>query len=133
MKKILRAFLIEVGGLYLVTRLASGIVFDDGIKGLIITGVALTLASYLIKPIINILILPLNLMTFGLFRWVSQAITLYVVDLILPNFKIIGFSFSGIVTDYISIPPIALTGIISYIAFSLLLSILTTFIFWFIG
>lgn len=131
MKRILRSFLIEIGTFYLVSQIASGIVFKNGIEGLVAAGVALTIASFLVKPIINILLLPINLLTFGVFKWISQAITLFIVDLILPQMDIVSFNFMGLTSKWIDIPAVHLSNIVLvYIAFSLLLSIISGIIYW---
>ena len=130
MKKILRTIVLETVTLYLITLFTSGINLGGGFKGLLITGLALSVATYLIKPLINILILPLNLITFGLFKWVNQAITLYLIDLILPDFSITGFSFHALQTAYFSLPSISLSGGLAYVSFSLLISIISSVAFW---
>lgn len=130
MKKIFRTIVLETVTLYLITQFTSGIHLGGGFKGLIITGLALSFATYLIKPLINILILPLNLITFGLFKWVNQAITLYLIDLILPDFSITGFSFHALQTPYLAIPSINLDGGLAYVSFSLLISTISSVAFW---
>jgi uncharacterized membrane protein YvlD (DUF360 family) len=74
MKKFFTVFSREVIALYVVTQIAQGIVFANFIEGLIITGVALAIARYLVKPIINILLLPINLATLGLFKLPFQIL-----------------------------------------------------------
>ena len=131
MKRILRSFVIEIGALYLVSQIASGMEFADGFISLAITGVALCLATFLVKPIINILLLPLNLVTFGLFKWISRAVTLFLVDLILADFTITSFGFGGLSSKWIDVPALTLNSApLAYIAFSLLLSIIGAIIYW---
>lgn len=131
MKRILRSFLIEIGCLFLVTQVASGIEFKNGLESLVIAGVALTLATFVAKPIINILLLPLNLVTFGVFKWISQAVTLFLVDLVLNDFAVTKFAFMGYNTTWVYVPPLELGNIVlAYIAFSLLISIIGGVIYW---
>ena len=130
MKRILRHYVIETVSLYLVSRISSGMVFERGIESMLLVGLGITIAHLVVKPIINILILPLNLVTFGLFKWVSSAITLYIVTLIVPGFKIVGFNFLGYSSVWFDLPPFSLTGLFAFVAFSFLLSFLTTFIYW---
>lgn len=132
MKRILRHYVIDTFSLYAVTLVATGVVFEKGTHTLLLAGVGITTAMLLAKPIINILLLPLNLVTFGLFRWVSSAIALYLTTLVVPGLKIIGFHFSGLTSKWIDIPPLNFSGVLAYIAFSFLLSILISFIFWLI-
>jgi uncharacterized membrane protein YvlD (DUF360 family) len=107
-----------------------GMNFDRGFETLFITGGALAVATMLAKPIINILLLPINLVTFGFFKWVSSAIALYLVTLVVPGFKIIQFSFTGVATRFFDIPSISFEGTLAYIAFSFLLSLITSVLFW---
>jgi len=132
MKGIFRLYLIETFSLYLISSIATGIVLEKGLLTLLLAGLGLTVASSIAKPIINLLLLPLNLMTFGLFRFISSAIALYLVTLIVPGFKLSGFYFSGFSSNWFDLPSISLTGILAFIAFSLVLSVLTTFLHWLI-
>lgn len=130
MKTILKHFIINTVSLYGVSLVVSGIFFADGTYSLLLAGIVLTLASMVIKPIINLLLLPLNLITFGLFRWVGFAITLYLVTLIVPGFKLIDFVFKGFASYWFTIPAISLPGILAFIAFSFLISIIASFGYW---
>lgn len=107
-------------------------VFEKGIETLLLTGFGLTIASLIAKPIINILLLPVNLITFGLFRWVAAVAVLYIVIMVVPGFKIINFNFGGYTSLWIDLPVIAFTGFLAVIAFSFLHSIISSFIYWLI-
>lgn len=130
MKRVLRHFVIDTFSLWVISQIAEGLVFENGIRTLALAGVGLTLSSLLAKPVINLLLFPINLITFGLFRWVSSAIVLYLVTLFVKDFKIVSFNFPGLYSVWIDLPPLTLSGIVSFIAFSLLLSIVSSFIFW---
>mgnify|MGYP001578587732 CR=1 FL=1 len=86
--------------------------------------------SLLAKPIINMLLIPLNLITFGLFRWVSSAVVLYIVTLIVKDFKLVAFSFVGYSSKWIDIPALNFQGLWAYVAFAFILSIITSFVYW---
>jgi uncharacterized membrane protein YvlD (DUF360 family) len=88
MKKIVNIFAIEVASLFIATQIASGIVFQNGLEGLFVAGVALAIAAYFVRPVVNILLLPLNLVTLGLFKFIGHAVTLFIVDLALNQFLI---------------------------------------------
>ncbi len=132
MKRILRHFVVDTFSFWAVSQIAAGLVFQEGFKTLIIAGAALTIVSLLAKPVINLLLLPLNLVTFGLFRWVASAVVLYLVTLIVKDFKIEGFLYAGFSNKWIDIPAIQLSGIGAFIAFAFLLSFITSFIYWLI-
>jgi len=132
MKTILRHFVIDTYCLYLVSIIASGMQFGNGFSTLLLAGFAITIVSIFAKPIINILLLPINLITFGLFRWVASSIVLYLTTLIVHSFKIIYFHFPGLSSKWIDIPNLDFSGILSYIGFSFLLSLVSSFIYWLI-
>ncbi|BCX14881.1 MAG: hypothetical protein KatS3mg088_564 [Patescibacteria group bacterium] len=129
-KKVIKIFAIEVLALYIINQLISGLVFENGTKTFLITAVALSIAAYLVKPIINLLILPLNLITFGFFRWISSAVALYLVTLAVNQFKIERFFFPGYENVWFSIPKLDFRGFLAIIFYSLTLSILTSIISW---
>jgi putative membrane protein len=132
MKRILRHFVIDSVSIFLVSSIASGLYFEKGIETLLLTGLGLTIASLIAKPIINILLLPVNLITFGLFRWVAAVAVLYIVTLVVPGFKISGFNFVGYTSLWFDIPAVVFSGYIAYIAFSFLHSLISSFIYWLI-
>ncbi|MBI3443324.1 phage holin family protein [Candidatus Woesebacteria bacterium] len=130
MKTILRHYVIDTVSLYLVSRIASGLVFEKGMESLLLTGAALALVSILAKPIINLLLLPLNLITFGLFRWISGVVALYLVTILVPGFKIAGFASSSFLVWGFQLPAFAFAGISALIAFSFLISLVTSLVYW---
>ena len=130
MKKILRHYVTDTFSLWVVSQITSGMYFDQGIYTLLISGIGITMVSLIAKPVINIMLLPINLVTYGLFRWVSSAVVIYLVTLIVPGFKVVNFIFAGLSSRWIDIPALNFNGLLAYIAFSFLLSVLTSFIYW---
>lgn len=129
MRTILKHFLINTGTLYFISTMASGIEFSNGLTTLVITGAVLTLASMLVRPLINLLLLPINLITFGLFKWVSFAITLYLVTLLVTGFKISDFVFPGYSTYWFNLPQITLYGFFAFLAFSFIISFVSSTVY----
>ncbi len=132
MKRILRHYVIDTFVLFSVSRIASGLHFESGIETILLAGAGLTVASLLFKPVINLLLLPINLITFNLFRWVSSAVALFLVTLVVPGFRITSFSFAGLATNWFSLPSIDLRGFLAYVAYSFVFSLISSFIYWLI-
>ena len=132
MKKLFRIYIIETLALYTASKIAFGIIFENGLETILLSGFALAVGTVVIRPVINMLLLPINLITFNLFKWVSSAVTIYLVTLAIPGFKIINFSFGGIVSETISLPAIDLTGIGAIIAFSFVVAMITGLLYWII-
>jgi len=106
--------------------------FENGLRSLILAGIGMTLVSLFAKPVITILLLPINLITFGFFRWIASGIVLYLVTLIIKDFKITKFIFGGLAGKWIEIPPIHFEGILKYVGFAFLVSLISSFIYWLI-
>jgi putative membrane protein len=132
MKRILRHFIIDTYCLYLIINVAQGIKLENNLTTLILAGIAVTFVSLIAKPVINLLLLPINLITFGFFRWIASAIVLYLTTLIIPSFKILFFDFPGISSRWIDIPHIHLNGFLAYVGFSFLFSLIVSIIYWLI-
>lgn len=63
---------------------------------LIIASVVVTILFQLIKPILNVLLLPVNVITLGLFSSVINTILLYVAMYLVPGFTITPMIVLGI-------------------------------------
>lgn len=126
MRGLIKHFIINTAALYIISLFTHGMVFSGGTYTLVVTGAVLMLASFIVRPIINILLLPINLITFGFFKWIGYAVTLYLVTLIVPGFKIVNFVFSGYNSYWVSIPSLSLNGVLAVIAFSFLISFISS-------
>src|SRR3990167_4578473 len=126
MKNLLRQYIIDLTALYFVSTFASGMVFAKGIQTALLAAAGLTVFSILAKPLINLLLLPINLITFGLFRWASSVVALYLVTLVVPGFAINSFAFPGFATKLIIFPPVNLHGVLALVAFSFIISLFSS-------
>ncbi|MBI4058639.1 phage holin family protein [Candidatus Microgenomates bacterium] len=130
-RPLIRSFAVTAISLWAAATLAGGgIVFSQGTNTFAIATLALSIANHFIKPFLNLLLLPINLISLGLFRWVTNVVLLYVVTLVVPGFKIMFFNFSGFVWQGISIPAFNVSGIIALLAVSFVISFITSFIHW---
>lgn len=130
MKKIIRHYVYDTFALFTASKIATGIVYEKDVETILLAGLGITVAMLLVKPIINILLLPINLITFGLFRFVSSAIALYLVTLVVPGFKILGFYFGGFSSKWLDVPELDFSGVLSFVGFSFIISFIISFVFW---
>lgn len=130
MRRILKYFLVCASSLYIVSETTVGLEFAKGAETFLLASAALTVASILAKPVINLLLLPINLITFGLFRWLSYGVILYLVTLVVDGFKVNGFQFAGFTSTWFDIPPVNFEGLLAYIAYALYLALLTSVFHW---
>lgn len=131
MKRLIRAFVIASVALWLVENIAPGaLTFEEGLATLALAGLALAIVNFFIRPLINLLLLPINLVTLGTLRWIANVITLYLVTLIVPGFSVSAFVFEGFSYQGFSIPSFSFGTIASFIIISLLISVFSSFFFW---
>jgi putative membrane protein len=129
-KGLLRSFLVHAGILWFIATNVGGIDYSSDIKILLGAALALTFVDSLIKPLINLFLLPFNLVTLGAFRWVSSVVALFLTTLIVPGFAIRAFAYPGLVTEYFIIPSLTLSLLGAYILIAILVSFLISLIFW---
>jgi len=130
MKKHLRLFLFNATALWLVTYFLKGVTYSGGWLTIAWASLALTFVNLVIKPLIKLLLLPINLLTLGAFRWLINVAILYLVTILIPQFKIQAFLFSGLNYQGFIIPSCHLAKFSVYVVASLLISLITTFLLW---
>lgn len=130
MKRVIRAFAIYALILWFLATYIGGVEFGNDAKTLLFGALALTLAELFLKPIINLLLLPFNLVTLGVFRWVSNGLMLYIATLLVPGFLLVPFTYPGFSSNLFIIPSIQLGLVGGYIFLSFILSIIASFVFW---
>lgn len=109
MKHLLRSFIFNAAALYLANYLIPGFsIASDFWQTLLLASAALFLLNTLLKPIFNLLLMPINLLTLGLFRWVINVINLFILTRIIPQLTINAFFFPGASLAGISFPAVSL-------------------------
>ena len=132
MKTLIKSLLVNLVSLFIVAKVVNAFSFANGYETMVIAGIVLGLVNLFVKPLINILLLPINLITLGAFRWIVNVVTLFLVTLIVPQFQIIGFEFAGYAINGISIPAYSATGFLALILDTFLLSVISGFLHWLI-
>lgn len=130
MKKYLRFFLFNLVSLWLVTNIVAGFTYGNDYLILIKSAAFLTLINLLIKPLINLLLLPINLITLGTFRWLGNVIALFLVTMFVPQLKIASFTFPGFIYQGFIIPSLHLTVFWVLFAASFIISLTYSFLLW---
>lgn len=132
MKTILRNFFINFGAIWITTQIIPAISLTGGIKGLLIGALAFMVANMLLVPILKVLLLPLNLLTLGLFAWLSNVLALYFLVNVVPYFKIGSYTFSGLYWEGFALPAVDLNVFQVVIIASFLLGFIIHFTNWLI-
>lgn len=127
----LRTVAINLLSIYLAANVLSGvIIYVGGYRTLFMAALAIALVNLFVRPVINLLLLPINLITLGMFRWISNLVTLFLVTRLIPNLQIHAFIFSGLDLGYLVIPEIAFSAFMSFVVATLTLTVIFHFLYW---
>lgn len=132
MKTLLRNILLNAGVLWLTTQLLPSFNISGGFQGLLIGASAFMLASIILVPLLRILLLPLNLLTVGIFAWLSNVIALYILVTMVPYFVLNEYFFTGTQINGFIIPPMILSKFQVAAVASLIIGLITHFVKWLI-
>lgn len=132
MKTMLRHTAVYSLALFLLNQINGGLIVEGGFTTYIFGGFALHLLFMLLKPILNILSLPLNLITLGLFSFLTNTIILYLATVFVPQIKISSFVFPGAKFAGFIVPVVSFNTFFAFVVSALLLSVIVGFIEWLI-
>ena len=130
LKKYLRAFFYNLIALWIIVQFIEGVFFEGGYPTLLLAALALTVVNLLVKPLIKLLFLPINLVTLGAFRWLVNVIALYLVTIIVPQFRVEGFIFPGYQYQGFIVPSMNLSVFWVLFLTSFFLSLMTSLLYW---
>lgn len=123
MKKFIRLSLLNTFSLFITSAFFAGLLVPNDLLSLVSAGAIFTLINYLVKPIIKLFLLPINLITLGLFRWIANVFVLVVLTKIVSTVSITAFTFPSISQSVFTTPDFYINKTVSYILASFLLSL----------
>lgn len=99
MLRMLLLWLINAASLLLVAELVPGIVIEGLIRAML-AALVLGLVNVMLRPLMQLLALPITLLTFGLFALVINGLCFWLVANMLEGFSVSGFwaAFWGALT-----------------------------------
>lgn len=77
-------------GLWLASQFIAGVEFIGTWQTLLLTGFVLGLINFFIKPVLNLITLPLRILTLGLFGLVISMAMIWLVDIFFTELIIVG-------------------------------------------
>jgi putative membrane protein len=130
MKGFLQEASIIVAALYASLYMYSGLTIQGGFWSIFTASILLTIGFKIIRPILNIMTLPLNVITFGLFQVLTISFIVFLVSLIYPQLQIRPFEFEGLQFLGIIIQRFHVNLFLSYIIISGTIYLITKAFFW---
>ena len=128
---IIRSLAINIASVYISLRILSGVVtYIGGFNTLLLAAVVIALANLLVRPLVNLLLLPFHLVTMGIFRWVANLIVFYTITIFVPNLSIHPFTSPEVVLPYLIIPPINFSVFGAFVFVTIVFTIIFHFLYW---
>lgn len=132
MRGILKNTIFNAISITILSQLVSGVKVTGGIQTLLFSGFVLSVLYIVLKPILNIFSLPLNVLTLGLFSFITNAILLYVLTIFVPNITVSAFTYNGYSFAGFIIPKMEFNTLFAYIISAAVLALIKNFFDWLI-
>lgn len=126
MKWFLRSVVYHIFALWLTSTMISSLTITGNLWGMLSAGLMLALMMALLKPLLSLVMLPLNMLTLGLFAWVVNVIVLYLWTVFVPNVGISAWIFPGVSAYGFLVPEITLSYTWTLIVLSLVITFMVT-------
>jgi len=130
MKHIVRVFLFNVFALWFTSQLIPGLVIPRGWQVTLFAGLILSILMLVVAPILRILFIPINILTFGLLSWLVNVIVILLLTIFVPEIRVIPWQFSGGSWAGFAIPAVHFTYFWSLVVTSLVISAITNVLHW---
>jgi putative membrane protein len=132
MKSLIRNTAFNSISLYLLPFILSGVNVSGGYGTYIIGGLFLAIMFKVLKPMLNIISLPLNLVTLGMFSFLINAFIFYLATAFVPQIQINAFTFEGLSFGGFVIPRLFVNTFFAYVAAAFLHVSIVSFLHWLI-
>ena len=131
LRLFLRTIAINLASIYLASQILSSVIsYVGGYRTLLMAALVIAVVNLFVRPVVNLLLLPIHLVTLGVFRWLANLITLYIVTWLVPNLQIHAFTFPGTNLHYVIIPAISFSPFGAFVVATFTLTITFHFMYW---
>lgn len=130
MRTVLRNTFFYSFSLFLLTQIMQGVRVSGDITSYILGGFLLFILFTILRPILNIISFPFNLITLGMFSFLINVIILYILTVFFSNISIASFLFKGLSFAGFTIPKVFINTFFAYVLASFFLSAIIGFLTW---
>ncbi len=106
MKHLIRVLLFNLFALWFVKEVFPALVVSGGVFTMLSAALGLSLLMLIVKPILKILFIPFNFLTFGIAGLFINVVVIYILTLIFPEVQIIPYTFPGLSWQGFMIPSV---------------------------
>lgn len=129
MKTIIRATAIYTFALYILPQWIPGLRINGDIL-LFLAGFGLALMFLVLKPVLNIISFPVNIVTLGLFSVFTNAFILYLFTILVPDVSITSFTYPRTDIYGVILPSMTFNTFFAYLYTAFILAVVDSFINW---
>ncbi|UCC79251.1 MAG: phage holin family protein [Candidatus Zixiibacteriota bacterium] len=101
-QRFLVKLLVTVAALLIVVKISPWAEVEDPVA-LIVTALLLGIFNTILRPLLILLTLPINILSFGLFILVINGLILYIISLLVPGFNLSGFGAAVLTSILVSL------------------------------
>ena len=130
MRAFIKHIVFYALALYLTTQIISGLDIVQGFDTLLVAALLLALFHAVLQPVFNIFLLPLNVLTFGLFSSVTTLVSVFLLVVVFHKVEVHPFKFQGVELFGLAIKPFFAGIILSYIIISVIIFAIVKFLKW---
>ncbi len=123
MRSLIAKIVSTMVSFYITSSLISGFKIEPTWQSYFIASLIFLLFNLLVTPLIKLLLLPINLLTLGLFRWITQVLVIYLFDILYTGITISSYYFAGFTSSIIALPAGNLSSFWVYCLSALIMSI----------
>lgn len=130
MKKILRKYVIISLSLYFLTLTIKAFQIQGNLTDFLYASFIMYLLLNILKPLLNIVFFPINLLTLNLSAWLINIGIFYIWSLLVPHVKIGTWNFQGLTLGSLQISAFRLDYFFTYFALAILFRLFINFFHW---
>lgn len=104
MKLLTRTFLFNIFALWFTSQILPTLRVSGSWQTMLLGGVVLSILMLLVAPLLRILFIPINIITFGLLSWFVNVIVLYLLTIFVPEVTIQAHTFPALVSAGFVVP-----------------------------
>jgi putative membrane protein len=131
MKGLLRQLLSYGVAIYLAEISIPGVVMGgEWLRTIALVSGALFGFNLILKPVLNIFLLPFNILTLGILSWFVNVITLFAVTKIIPEFRVTSFFFPGAKLAGIILPAMEVGEFLALVITAVAIGLVTRILHW---
>ncbi|MFI5265683.1 MAG: phage holin family protein [Candidatus Levyibacteriota bacterium] len=124
MRYLLQQYVLALIALFFTPFIFNGLSVENGATGYLFAALLLALGTAILKPILEIVALPIRLLTLGFFPAIVTIFILYAMTIVDKGFSIHPFLFQGLSFLSISIPPFPVNLFLSYVLISVTIQVI---------